>query len=59
MKLTYKTFLNLGIISFLILGFGHLYGELQMSKDGYIEAHLDKYDFKLLGTAHSLYKFYL
>lgn len=57
-KFSYKTYLKIGIIFFLILGIGHLYGEMQMSKDGSIEAHLDKFDFKLFGSAFSLYKFH-
>lgn len=59
MKITYKTFLKIAIFSFIILGIGHLYGEIQMSKDGSIEAHLDKFDFKLLGSSYSLYQFHL
>lgn len=59
MKFTYRAFLRIGIIFFLILGIGHLFGEMQMSKDGSIEAHLNKYDFRLLGSAYSLYQFHL
>lgn len=59
MKLTYKSFLRIGIISFIILGIGHIYGEVQMSSDGSIEEHMNKYDFKLLGSSYSLYQFHL
>ncbi|WP_099370818.1 hypothetical protein [Sphingobacterium sp. 1.A.5] len=59
MKWTYKTYLRIGVISFIILGIGHLFGEVQMSSDGSIEKHLDQYDFKLLGSTFSLYQFHL
>ena len=59
MKWTYKTYLRIGVISFIILGIGHLFGEAQMSSDGSIEKHLDQYDFKLLGSTFSLYQFHL
>lgn len=59
MKITYKAFLKIAILSLLLLGIGHLYGEMQMSRDGSIEAHLDKFDFKLLGSSYRLYQFHL